>query len=215
MILVLVLFIASLISLILSLLSIFNLTGVHYIPFVMLSIVTLLFGIIAFYKKTSKFPKNDLSEYDKFDWKKFVTNVDGNNIIIFEKKDGIWVCDNGERAVKLDLSGYLFQRAYLVSYVIRNMRYPLISDKKPLKFLFANSFAIKNRNIEIKLVTIDGTNRKEKTIVKNGVSRYGFLPRQITLSVFHLHLYSNYSYQRIRRFKTYMDENRYKNFYKK
>lgn len=214
MILVLVFFIASLIALVLCVLSIFGIIGVNYIPFMMLTIVTLLFGIIAFYKKTSKFPQNDVSEYDKFNWKKFVTNIDGSNIIIFEKKDGIWVCDNGDLVVRLDLSGYLFQRAYLISYVIRNLRYPLISDKKPLKYLFANTFSIK-KNVDIKLVTIDGTKRKEKTIVKNGISRYGFLPRQITLAAFHLHLYSNYSYQRIRRLKTNIDENKYKNFYKK
>lgn len=214
MILIFFLFVASIVFFVLCVLSIFNIVGVHYIPLGFGSMMTFLLGHILFFKKTNKFPKNDISEYCKFDWKKYATNVNENNIICFEKQGDVWICDNGERKVVLDLTGYPFQRAYLISYVVRNMRYKFISQKLPLKHLFKYSFPIHKR-IDIKLLLIDGNRRKEITVVKKGVTKYSFIARQITLSAFYYHLFSNESYQRIRHHKTYIDEKKYKSFHKK
>lgn len=210
----LVMLIAFLTSVVLCVLSVTNVVEVSFIPFLMLAIATFLVFAILFYKRANRFPLNDISEYDKFDWRKFLNNTDDNNIVLFEKIAGVWVCGNGEKKVTLDLTGYLFPKSYLISYVVRNLRYPLISKKLPLKYLFQNSFPIKKK-IDIRLVVIDGHKRKEITIVKNGVTKYGFVSQQITLSAFYWHLFSNYSYQRIRHLKTYIDENEYKNFHKK
>ncbi len=214
MILVFILFVASIVFFVLCVLSVFNVIGVHYIPLGFASMMTFLFGHMLFFKKTNKFPQNDISEYCKFDWIKFVTNINDNNVICFEKQAGVWVCDNGERKVVLDLTGYPFQRAYLISYVVRNMRYKFISQKLPLKYLFQYSFPI-NKRIDIKLLLIDGNRRKKITVVKKGISKYSFMARQITLSAFYYHLFSNESYQSIRRHKTYIDEKKYKSFFKK
>ena len=101
--------------------------------------------------------------------------------------------------MKLDLNGYAFEKSYLISYVIRNLRYPLISNKKPFKYLFANRFFIK-KNMNVKLIIINKNKRTEKMIVKNGISKYGFIAKHISFAPFYLSGLSNENYQSIRKF---------------
>lgn len=178
------------------------------------AMMTYLVGAILFYKKTNKFPLNDISEYNATNFKKFIVKNDNCLIIYFVRKDGLWICENDKQQIKLDLSGYFFQKAYLISFVVRNIRYPLISDKLPLKYLFKNSFPIK-KGINIKLVMIDGVKKDDIMVVKNGISKYGFVAKTITMAPFYLSTFSNRHYHSIRNMKTYMDEERYKCFYRK
>ena len=108
----------------------------------------------------------------------------------------------------------MFQKSFLISYVVRNLRYPLISNKLPLKCLFANKYFIK-KQLHVKLELIDGDKKSEKIIVNNGVSRYGFIAKRITFSPFYLSAFSNRHYNVTRNFKTYVDEKKYKQFYVK
>lgn len=174
--------------------------------------MTFLMGSIAFYKNTNKYPRNDVSEYSADNFKKLLSLGDDCYIIQFLKRDGFWVCENNQQVTKLDLTGYLFQQSYLVSFAVRNLRYPLVSKKLPYKYLFKNKFLIKE-NLKVKLVMIDGAKKVEKMIVKDGVSKYGFIAKRITISPFYLDTLSNRSYQSIRNFKSYIDEKRYKTFY--
>ena len=50
-------------------------------------------------------------------------------------------------------------------------------------------------------------------IVKNGISKYGFMAKHITFAPFYLSGLSNRHYQSIRKFKSYIDEQKYKHFY--
>lgn len=179
-----------------------------------LSMMSILFGSIVFYKITNTYPLNDISEYHTNKFKKLLIKTEEFYVIRFFKKDGLWVCENNSETIKLNLGKYLFQKSYLISYVVRNIRYPLISDKLPLKCLFMNKYFIKDK-FNIKLELIDGNKKFERIIVKNGVSKYGFIAKQITFSPFYLSALSNRHLQSIHKFKSYIDEKRYKHFYVK
>ena len=77
-----------------------------------------------------------------------------------------------------------------------------------------NKYFIKDK-FNIKLELIDGNKKFERIIVKNGVSKYGFIAKQITFSPFYLSALSNRHFQSIHKFKSYIDEKRYKHFYVK
>lgn len=175
------------------------------------SMLTFLIGSIMFYKITNKYPLNDLSEYYFKDFKKLLIKSDNYYLIRFIKKDGVWYCKNNSFLLKLDLKGYLFQKSYLISFVIRNLRYPIISNNLPFKYLFSNNCFIKDGfNVKIEIIQ---RKKVEKMIVKNGISRYGFVARKITFSPFYLSSISNRNYHSILRTKSYIDEKRYKSFF--
>lgn len=179
-----------------------------------ISMISFLIGYIIFHRHTNKYPLNDMPDYYIRNLKKLLFKKENYFEIRFVKKDNNWVCENNSLVVKLNLNGYAFEKSYLISYVIRNLRYPLISEKKPFKYLFTNRLCIKD-NINVKLIIINKNKIFEKMIVKNGVSRYGFIAKYITISPFYLLALSNRQIQSIRNSKSYIDEKRYKLFNRK
>ena len=87
-----------------------------------LSPVSFLFGSVIFYKITNKYPLNNISEYYTKKFKKLLIKTEGIYVIRFIKKNGLWVCENNSQIIKLNLGKYLFQKSYLISYVVRNLR---------------------------------------------------------------------------------------------
>ena len=193
-------------------LTIVDSTDVSNVVWLFVAIMSYLVGYVVFHKYTNKYPRNDISEFSTKDFKRLLIKKDNCFEIQFVKKDNDWICENETLSVKLNLNGYAFEKSYLISYVIRNLRYRLISNKRPLKYLFANKLFIKQA-LNVKLQMLDGNKMYEKMIVENGVSKYGFLARRITFSPFYLSGLSNRTYQSIRNFKTYIDESVYKSFF--
>ena len=215
MIVSIILFVISFISLFLFIIMLIMMeTNTIFILSMFLSMMSFLFGSVIFYKITNKYPLNNISEYYTNKFKNLLIKTEGIYVIRFIKKNGLWVCENNSQIIKLNLGKYLFQKAFLISYVVRNLRYPLVSNKLPLKCLFANKHFIK-KQLHVKLELLDGDKKSEKIIVNNGVSRYGFIAKQITFSPFYLSALSNRHYNVTRNFKTYVDEKRYKQFYVK
>lgn len=193
-------------------LTIVDSTDVSNVVWLFVAIMSYLVGYVVFHKYTNKYPRNDISEFSTKDFKRLLIKKDNCFEIQFVKKDNDWICENETLSVKLNLNGYAFEKSYLISYVIRNLRYRLISNKRPLKYLFANKLFIKQA-LNVKLQMLDGNKMYEKMIVENGVSKYGFLARRITFSPFYLSGLSNRTYQSIRNYKTYIDESVYKRFF--
>ena len=195
----------SLILMLISLISILTFivllfvypSGDSSILFLLLSfIISYLVGILLFYKTTNKYPLNDVSEYHVSNFKKMLIKNGDFFEIQFFKKDGFWLCVNNSQLIKLNLGKYLFQKSYLISFVVRNLRYPLISKKLPLKYLFVNKFFIKE-DLKVKLILINGDKRVEKFIIINGMSRYGLIAKHITFSPFYQYALSNRTLQGI------------------
>ena len=193
-------------------LMIVDFTDVSNVVWLFVAIMSYLVGYVVFHKHTNKYPRNDISEFSTNDFKRLLIKKDNCFEIQFVKKDNDWICENETLSVKLNLNGYAFEKSYIISYVIRNLRYRLISNKRPLKYLFVNKLFIKQA-MNVKLQMLDGDKKYEKMIVENGVSKYGFLARRITFSPFYLSGLSNRTYQGIRNFKTYIDESVYKRFF--
>lgn len=215
MIVSIILFVISFISLFLFIIMLIMMeANTIFILSMFLSAMSFLFGSVIFYKITNKYPLNNISEYYTKKFKKLLIKTEGIYVIRFIKKNGLWVCENNSQIIKLNLGKYLFQKSFLISYVVRNLRYPLISNKLPLKCLFANKYFIK-KPLHVKLELLDGDKKSEKIIVNNGVSRYGFIAKRITFSPFYLSAFSNRHYNTIRNHKSYFDERRYKQFYVK
>lgn len=117
---------------------------------------------------TMKYPRNDMVEFENFDYKKAIKKEDGMNLIIFVNDHGIWSCEYSNKIIRLDLRGYLFKKSYLRAFVIRNLRYTSISNKKPLKYLFKKKF-YSGYNYDIFLKTISKKSNVVKIVCK-GVS---------------------------------------------
>ena len=88
-----------------------------------------------FHRYTTKYPRNDILEFVDFDYKKAIKKESGMKLIVFVNDHGIWTCEYLNKIIRLDLRGYLFQKSYVRAFVIRNLRYKSISNKKPLKYL--------------------------------------------------------------------------------
>lgn len=215
MLIYVILFFASLLSLIISIAKlILNKLDAVLLSLIFFSMISYLISIIGFYRNTNKYPLNDLSEYYINKFKRLLIKKEDCYIIQFSKIDGIWICKNDSELIRLDLRGYLFQKKYLISFVIRNLRYSLISNKLPFKYLFKNKFFI-GKKINVKLEMVDRNKKNDKMIVKNGISKYGFIAKNITFSPFYLFSFSNRSYQSIKKFISYIDEKKYKQFFVK
>ena len=171
-------------------------------------------AIAIFYKITNKYPLNDISNY-------FVNNVNllcennkvdkNNKTITFTKTDGVWHCSKGNYSIKLNLKGYLFEKSYLISYVVRNLRYPIITNKQPLKYLFKQKYFIKE-NLNVNLILIDGEKTSVVQIVKNGVSQYKRLAKLVTEAPFHYSLLFARTGKELDNFTTIINEKTYKNY---
>ena len=177
------------------------------ISFMSIVVSFLLIGIL-FYTVTNKYPLNDVAEYWDDEFNQLFVKGNDCKIIYFTKKDGLWVCENGKKTITLDLTDYAFQKSYLISFVIRNLRYKLIHNKLPLKNFFRNSFTIKN-GLNVKIIIVEGNKQFEKMIVKNGVSKYGFIAKNITFSPYFAYGFNNIAYSKLMKSPTFIDERIY------
>ena len=215
MLISIILFFISLISFLIFIILLFlNKFDAVFLLIMFASMMSYLFSYIVFNKITKKYPLNDVQEYHTKNFKKLLVKHKDCFTIQFFKKDGFWICETDKESIKINLNGYLFQHQYLVSFVIRNLRYPLINNKLPLKYLFKNKFFIK-KNLNIKIVIYNGDKRIEKMIVKNGISRYGIIAQNITFSPFYLEGLSNRTYQSFVKRIACIDERICGHFYKK
>ena len=148
-----------------------------------LSFVFLVSGAVTWSilaKASYKYPLNERSDYCVSNFEKFLAREGNTDFIYFTKKNGIWVCENETEAIRLDLTGYPFEEKYLVSYVVRNLRFLIMNRRKPCHDLLKNKYYVENA--EVNLVLTDGERQRCIRVVKNYVSKYGFLAWLITRS---------------------------------
>lgn len=156
------------------------LTNIEYaiIPVIVaLGLVILIRKI--FYSYVRKYPLNDTKDFiSKNIYKLVVDSIDFWSIS-FILKEGVWICEKNGEKVALDLKGFIFPKSFIRAYVIRNLRYKTIDKKTPLYQLYANKYRIDEfKNKDIKLQLCDDSSY----VVRDGVSIYGFISREITKS---------------------------------
>ena len=169
------------------------------------AMIWFLIASFLFYSKAKKYPLNDITEYYVQNFKQYFVLNGCEQSIYFEKKEGVWVCDNNKYQIKLDLRGYWFQKSYLKSYVIRNLRYPIISNKRSFLELFNNKCYI--REVNTSLILIDGNKTEKISIIDKGITKYGFIAKEITIAP-----YAQWSSRSVIKYlkpKRYIDEREY------
>lgn len=183
----------------------------YSVPLLMISVALYLFISITFFKRTNTMLNKQKDKLLLLKINKIKIRENDMEVIEFEKKDGKWISKKDESIV-LDLQGYLFQKSFIKAWIIRNIRYRVVSNRLQLIKLSAFKLRVSNTK-DLKIRFIEGDKHREYLVVKNNVSKNTILTRSITKSKYHTDFLSAYSYRYQRRVKEineeiYLDEDK-------
>lgn len=140
---------------------------------------------------------------------KIMNEKNGINYIEFEFKNNKWICVK-DKNIQFKLDNYLFKKSFIIARIIRELRYPIISNKLNLSKLL--SYKLKITNIDnLCLRFINGNKINNYIIVKNGVSKNTILSRIISKSKYYSYYFSNEIYNRYLKKIEKINENIYLN----
>lgn len=108
--------------------------------------------------------------------------------LTFIKNNYIWTCEEYSY-LSLNLAGYLFPKSFIKAWLIRSVRYEIISEKLKIKTLLKKKLKLKNiKTLKVKF--IDGANVKECFLVRDYISKNTPISRIITNSKYYAHFIS-------------------------
>ena len=140
---------------------------------------------------------------------KIMNEKNGINYIEFEFKNNKWICVK-DKNIQFKLDNYLFKKSFIIARIIRELRYPIISNKLNLSKLL--SYKLKITNIDnLYLRFINGNKINNYIIVKNGVSKNTILSKIISKSKYYSYYFSNEIYNRYLKKIEKINENIYLN----
>lgn len=140
---------------------------------------------------------------------KIINEKNGINYIEFEFKNNKWICVK-DKNIQFKLDNYLFKKSFIIARIIRELRYPIISNKLNLSKLL--SYKLKITNIDnLCLRFINGNKINNYIIVKNGVSKNTILSKIISKSKYYSYYFSNEIYNRYLKKIEKINENIYLN----
>ena len=174
----------------------FTLYSDYFIAALILSLMVYLSVTAVFYRYTNRITNRLKDVLLLFSANSMAKKLSNEHIIIFEKKDGAWICQS-DLPIILDLNGYLFEKSFILAWIIRNLRYSTISDRQPLKRIYSFQCPIK-RFKKVTVRFIDNGKPFDYVIVKNGVSCHTLLTRVITKARYCLDLSGRYSATRFK-----------------
>lgn len=147
----------------------------------------LVFNIV-FSKYTNRFPKNSICEtlFPKSDLKKDL-------FITVSRKGEIYYIETDKKEIALDLTQYPFKTAYVLAFLSRNLRYSAVSDKLPLKGLFARKLRISDTSFNCSVLFVTENRTKERKLVRGGVSSVTFFQNLMNKSRYYTYFFSGYS----------------------
>lgn len=103
-----------------------------------------------------------------------------NNSLNFAYENHGYILKLFDYEYKFDLKPCILKKSFLISFIVRNVRYETISETMPLYNLYRRTLKVKRyRNIIISFTK--NNKKKEYYVVKEGVSRYTFLAQFVTL----------------------------------
>lgn len=89
--------------------------------------------------------------------------------------------------IEFNFNHYLFKTSFIKAYLIRNLQYKYISQKKPISSLMRYTVNLKDID-SLDLIIVKGNKSKLIKICRNGISKNTILSREITKS----HFYKSY-----------------------
>lgn len=149
---------------------------VYFMFFLISSVIT--YATFNWY--TNKYPLNMDKHMKKFDVFKAIKMTNGQKSITFIREESKFICeDRSFSKVIIDLKGYMFKKAYIASYVTRNIRYKEVSEKRA----FFNNFFKKRLDLsvmdDLDLIIIDNDKKYSKKLVENSCSKISILNKFI------------------------------------
>ncbi len=156
----------------------------YSIALVMPACLSFLLLTIVFYKLSRNCLNYKIDNYYHFE-----KYIDKHNIIKFKYENKKWILDDEKFVLEFSFKKeFIFQKSYILAFLVRNLRYKYIKNQKPIACLFKKKFKISN-NEKIIAIFIKDNKTKQYVISNNGRSKYTFLSREITKSKFACHLY--------------------------
>ena len=134
------------------------------------------------------FPKSYDDNYCYFKPHKAIKEEGGVFYIDVVKENGNWVCKYADKVVLFDLKKFVGKKQFICAYMIRQFRYPLISDKKELRYLLNFNYLIpKLKGLDVFVRFFDKEKTFVKQIVYKGVSKNNLITRAISKSQYYLY----------------------------
>ena len=150
--------------------------------FLVVSMLLWLFIVLILNKNTMRYPKNNINGCITINNIKKSTNFAHD--FVFINNNGIWEYSYGECKISIDLQGYLFPKAFIRAYVVRNLRY--CNCKSLYEFLKLKLLIKKYKKYDIYIVFREGKQNKKLLISKQGKTMNSILSQFITKSRYYL-----------------------------
>lgn len=145
MLLVLLFFWICIISVIVFILFIFTTYSNYCIIFLILFLFSSLVLIFTFCKYCKKYYCKNKNNLLSFKIYKCCNQTKRKYICNFKLENGYWV-NTLDNSIKFDLKQFLFPKSFIISRVIREIRYDIVSNKLSLKKFY--KFKLKGKKIE-------------------------------------------------------------------
>ncbi len=208
-ILLITLSIINVLLLILTICLVFSQFYYYSIAIIFIVIVLYLSISIIFFKHTNKYLKNEENVLRLFKLSRCVRKENEIKVIEFAIDHNKFV-NKKDETIKFSLDNYLFKKSFIIARIIREVRYPVVSNQLNLLKLFA--YKLKLNNIDNLVVRFIKRNKiKEYVIVKNHISKNTILSRAISKSKYFDCYLSNRSYNEYLKRVRKIDENIYLN----
>ena len=210
------------IGILLIILSIFNIllfvsgicfifTSFYYYSIVIFFWVMILYLFISiiFFKHTNKILEKEKHILKSFKLIKCIRKENEINIIEFKLNNNKWVNEKDE-SLSFAIDNYLFRKSFIIARIIRELRYPIVSNQLNLSKLL--NLKLKIGNIDNLIVRFDdGNDIKEYILVKENISKNTILSRAISKSRYYDLYLSNRSYYKYMKKIEKINENIYLN----
>lgn len=181
----------------------------YSILLIFIAMVSYLLISIIFFKYTNKQLKIEENTLKSFKLSKCIYKENDNKIIGFKLYNNKWVSVKDDNLI-FDLENYLFKKSFIIARIIRELRYPVISNQLSLSKLL--NLKLKINNFDKLIVRfIDENDIKEYVLVNKNISRNTILSQAISKSRYYEHYLSNRFYNEYMKKIEQINENIYLN----
>ena len=206
-ILLIVLTILNILLIILGIRLLFTSYYFYSIVFLMISIGLYLIIFIIFSKETNKQLEKEKQILKSLMLTNLIHKENGVNVVGFELKNNKWVSEKDDN-ISFELENYLFKKSFIIARIIRELRYPIVSNQLYLSKLLSFKLKIKKYDNLVVRFT-DGDKIKKISIVKSYISKNTCLSYAISKSKYYDLYLSNRSYSKYMRKIENINENIY------
>lgn len=101
---------------------------------------------------------------------------------MFNYDNGLWKSEINNVSVTFKIKKIVFKKAFILAYVARAIRYPVVSNKIKLEYLAKRKLKCNYSKLCLTVVFVKKHKQRRKTIVVNGITYMSMTSRLITRS---------------------------------